>query len=159
MKQMRELLGYMLGGMLFVVLMPVVMWMVSGKPELWPVPMARCILSIVAMLGGLALSIWTIVYMRRVGKGNPLDAFGHEVAPRTSRLMTDGPYRMNRNPMLSGTLIYLIGVALWLWQWQAWIVWLIFLSIMMVQVMSEERRLRSDFGEEYTNYCHRTRRF
>ena len=35
------------------------------------------------MLGGLTLSVWTIAYMKLRGKGNPMDAFGHEVAPRT----------------------------------------------------------------------------
>jgi protein-S-isoprenylcysteine O-methyltransferase Ste14 len=40
--------------------------------------------------------------MKLRGKGNPMDAFGHEVAPRTQHLMTDGPYRLNRNPMLTG---------------------------------------------------------
>ena len=111
------------------------------------------------MIGGLTLSIWTIIYMRQYGNGNPMDAFGHEVAPRTQHLMTDGPYRLNRNPMLSGTLVYLAGVALWLWHWQAWLVWVAFLVIMLIQVASEERRLARDFGEEYERYRRRTRRF
>ena len=111
------------------------------------------------MLGGLALSVWTIVYMKRRGKGNPMDAFGHEVAPRTQHLMTDGPYRLNRNPMLSGTLLYLVGVVVWLWTWQALLVWVLFFAIMLVQVISEERRLHRDFGEEYDAYRHNTRRF
>lgn len=32
--------------------------------------------------------------MKHVGKGNPFDAMGHEVAPRTKHLMTDGPYKI-----------------------------------------------------------------
>ena len=31
--------------------------------------------------------------------------------------------------------------------------------IMFVQVLSEERRLRRDFGNEYDVYCRHTRRF
>ena len=73
--------------------------------------------------------------------------------------MTDGPYSLNRNPMLTGTLIYLIGFALWLCTWQAVIVWILFSAIMFIQVLSEERRLRRDFGNEYDAYCRRTRRF
>ena len=111
------------------------------------------------MLCGLLLSIWTIVYMKLRGKGNPMDAFGHEVAPRTQHLMTDGPYSLNRNPMLTGTLIYLIGFALWLCTWQAAAVWLLFFAIMFIQVLSEERRLHRDFGNEYDAYCRHTRRF
>ena len=93
------------------------------------------------------------------GNGNPMDAFGHEVAPRTKHLMTDGPYRLSRNPMLTGTFVYLIGICTWLWTWQALAVFIIFVVIMLVQVRTEESRLRRDFGEEYEAYCSRTGRF
>ena len=159
MKLLREIFGYLLGGLLFVAAMPTLMWIASGKPEAGPVNIVRACIAVLLMLGGLALSIWTIVYMKKQGKGNPMDAFGHEVAPRTQHLMTEGPYRLNRNPMLSGTLIYLAGVAVWLWRWQAWLVLAVFFAIMLVQVLSEERRLHRDFGEEYDTYCRHTRRF
>ena len=159
MKQLREILGYVLGGVLFVGLMPTVMWLASGMPPIVHIGALRAAIAGMLMVGGLVLSVWTIVYMKRRGKGNPMDAFGHEVAPRTQHLMTDGPYRLNRNPMLSGTLLYLVGVVVWLWTWQALLVWLVFFAIMMVQVVSEERRLRRDFGDEYEAYCRRTRRF
>ena len=32
-------------------------------------------------------------------------------------------------------------------------------TIMWLQVLTEEKRLRNDFGEEYDEYCKRTRRF
>ena len=159
MKTLREILGYFLGGVLFVGLMPTVMWLASGWPPIVHIGALRASITGLLMLGGLALSVWTIVYMKRRGKGNPMDAFGHEVAPRTQHLMTDGPYRLNRNPMLTGTLLYLAGVVVWLWTWQAWAVWAAFLAIMLLQVFSEERRLRRDFGEAYEAYCRRTRRF
>lgn len=159
MKQLREILGYLLGGLLFVVLMPTVMWLVSEMPAIVPVGAVRASITGLLMIGGLTLSIWTIVYMKRRGKGNPMDAFGHEVAPRTQHLMTDGPYRINRNPMLTGTLIYLAGVTIWLWSWQSCLVLVLFFAIMFVQVLSEERRLRRDFGNEYDAYCKHTRRF
>jgi protein-S-isoprenylcysteine O-methyltransferase Ste14 len=155
----REILGYLLGGLLFVALLPTVMWLASGMPKLEHIGAIRAAATGLLMLSGLALSVWTIVYMKRWGKGNPMDAFGHEVAPRTQHLMTDGPYRINRNPMLTGTLIYLAGIGVWLWCWQAWLVWILFFTIMLVQVLSEERRLRRDFGEEYEDYCRSTCRF
>ena len=159
MGKLCEFIGYLLGGLLFVALMPTLMWLASGMPALWPVGTARAIVAIILMLGGLSLSVWTIIYMKQRGKGNPMDAFGHEVAPRTKHLMTDGPYNFNRNPMLTGTLTYLAGVVVWLWTWQALLVWVLFFAIMLIQVISEERRLRRDFGEEYSDYCRRTRRF
>ena len=159
MKQLRDILGYLLGLVIFVGLMPTLMWLASGRPTFWSGVAAKDVVAWGLMLCGLLLSIWTIVYMKLRGKGNPMDAFGHEGAPRTQHLMTDGPYRLNRNPMLTGTLIYLIGFALWLCTWQAVAVWLLFFAIMFIQVLSEERRLHHDFGKEYDAYrCH-TRRF
>ena len=159
MKQLREILGYLLGGVLFVGLMPTVMWLASGMPPIVHIGALRASVTGLLMMGGLAQSVWTIVYMKRRGKGNPMDALGHEVAPRTQHLMTDGPYRLNRNPMLTGTLLYLAGWAVWLWTWQACVVWVAFFAIMFVQVLSEEKRLRRDFGEEYEQYCHKRLRF
>lgn len=159
MKQLREIADYLLGGLLFVALMPAVMWLASVMPVLGHVGVVKAVIIGLLMIGGLSLSVWTIIYMRRHGKGNPMDAFGHEVAPRTQHLMTDGPYRLNRNPMLTGTLTYLAGWVVWLWTWQACVVWAAFFVIMFVQVLSEEHRLRRDFGEEYESYCRNRRRF
>ncbi|MCR4965657.1 MAG: isoprenylcysteine carboxylmethyltransferase family protein [Bacteroidales bacterium] len=159
MRLFREILAYLIGGVLFVGLIPFLMWLCSMKPELWPLSIWRIILSVILIVIGLALSIWAIVYMRRKGDGNPLDAFGHEVAPRTKHLMTDGPYRLSRNPMLSGIFLYLIGICLWLWTWQSVLFFVLFVIVMSVQVYTEEKRLRRDFGEEYEEYCRSTGRF
>ena len=156
----KELAGYVLGGVIFVLLLPTIMWVVSGMPSMAVhIGVWRAVGTGLLILGGLSLSIWTIVYMKMRGKGNPMDAFGKEIGPRTQHLMTDGPYRLNRNPMLTGTLTYLAGWVVWLWTWQSLLVWGIFFVIMFVQVLTEEHRLKKDFGEEYEAYCKRTRRF
>lgn len=159
MKTLKEIFGYLLGGILFVCLIPSIMWLVSGRPELFTAETLRLVIGAILAIDGLAISVWSIVYMRYKGNGNPMDAFGHEVAPRTKHLMTDGPYRLSRNPMLTGTFVYLIGICTWLWTWQALAVFIIFVVIMLVQVRTEESRLRRDFGEEYEAYCRRTGRF
>lgn len=159
MKIFREILGYLIGGLLFVALIPTIMWLASGMPPIVHIGALRASITGLLMVGGITLSIWTIIYMKHRGKGNPMDAFGHEMAPRTQHLMTDGPYRFNRNPMLTGTLTYLAGVVVWLWTWQAVAVWGAFFAIMFFQVLSEEHRLQRDFGEEYKKYCRCTRRF
>ena len=158
-RKIREIAGYVLGGLMFVVLIPTLMWWVSGMPCLGQVPTWRLVIAIVLALFGLSLSVWSIVYMRRKGDGNPMDAFGHEVAPRTKHLMTEGPYRLSRNPMLTGSFIYFAGVCVWLWRWPALLVFVAFIGIMLLQVLSEEKRLRRDFGAEYEAYCRRTGRF
>lgn len=159
MKKLKEIAGYVLGGLMFVLLIPTVMWLVSGRPDYLAAPLWRRVIALILALVGLSLSVWSIVYMRYKGDGNPMDAFGHEVAPRTKHLMTEGPYRLSRTPMLSGSFIYYAGVCIWLWTWQALLVFVAFIAIMMLQVLSEEKRLRKDFGEEYEDYCRRTGRF
>jgi protein-S-isoprenylcysteine O-methyltransferase Ste14 len=159
MHKLREIAGYALGGSMFVLLIPTLMWLASGWPDLCAVTVWRMVIAIVLAVLGLLLSVWSIVYMRRKGDGNPMDAFGHEVAPRTKHLMTEGPYRLSRNPMLTGSFVYYAGVCVWLWSWRALLVFIAFIIIMLLQVRSEEKRLRKDFGEEYEAYCRRTGRF
>ena len=156
---MKQVFGYVLGFSIFIVGIPALMWWVAGMPALADLPFGRLYLAALIALMGLALSVWSIVYMKRVGKGNPFDAMGYEVAPRTKHLMTDGPYRMSRNPMLSGTYLYYIGVLIALWSWWALLVFAVIATIMMLQVRSEEKRLEADFGEEYLDYKKRTGRF
>ena len=121
---MKQVLGYFLGFAIFIIGIPALMWLVSGRPAFADLPTGRLYLSVLLAIAGLSLSVWSIIYMKRVGKGNPFDAMGHEVAPRTRHLMTDGPYKLSRNPMLS-----------------------------------EEKRLEADFGDEYLEYKKRTGRF
>ncbi len=159
MKKMREIAGYVLGGLMFVLLIPTLMWLASGRPHLGDIPVWRIVITVLLAVVGIALSVWSIVYMRHKGDGNPMDAFGHEVAPRTRHLMTDGPYRLSRNPMLTGSFVYYAGVCFCLWTWQALLVFAAFIAIMLLQVRSEEKRLLRDFGTEYEEYCRRTGRF
>ena len=156
---MKQVLGYVLGFSIFIVGIPALMWWVAGMPALADLPVGRLYLTTLIALAGLALSVWSIVYMKRVGKGNPFDAMGHEVAPRTKHLMTDGPYKMSRNPMLSGTYLYYIGVLIALWSWWSLLVFAVIATVMMQQVRSEEKRLEADFGQEYLDYKKRTGRF
>ena len=97
--------------------------------------------------------------MKRVGEGNPFDAYNHEVAPRTKHLMTDGPYRFSRNPMLVGVYIYDIGVLIWLQSLWPIAIFAVEIFLLTLQVRSEEKRLEEDFGEEYRLYKQSVRRF
>ncbi len=156
---MKQVLGYFLGFTIFIVGIPALMWWLAGMPSLSEVPVTRMYPAGLIALAGLALSIWSIVYMKRVGKGNPFDAMGHEVAPRTKHLMTGGPYKLSRNPMLSGTYLYYIGILIALWNWRVLLVFAVTASLMMLQVLSEEKRLEADFGQEYLDYKKKTGRF
>ena len=155
MKNARDIIGYIMGLILFIVLIPLLMWKLSGNVDPGT---GRIVVLVVLGVIGIALSIWSIVYMKIVGKGNPMDAFNHEVAPRTSELMTGGPYRICRNPMLLGVFIFYIGLVICLWSWQALVIFIAYVAIMMVQVSREEKRLEEDFGEAYREYKRRTKK-
>ena len=149
---MKNAIGYILGFLVFVAEIPAVMWWVSGKHFPWAPGLLWLIPSVILMVLGLALSIWSIVHMKKVGEGNPFDAYNHEVAPRTKHLMTDGPYKYSRNPMLVGIYIFDVGVLLWLMSWWAVTVFAAEVAFLTLQVQSEEKRLTADFGEEYLHY-------
>ena len=151
----REIVGYAVGFTLFVVVVPVIMWLASGGVH---PTFARVALCAILALAGLGLSVWSIVYMKRVGKGNPMDAFNHQVASRTSVLMTKGPYAICRNPMLLGVLLYYVGVVVLLGSAGALAVFVAYALIMAVQVAREEQRLEQDFGDEYRAYKETTKR-
>ncbi len=155
MKKVRDIAGYLIGLLLFVILIPLLMWKLSGDVDPGIIQ-AACFVVLAA--AGLGLSVWSIVYMKKVGKGNPMDAFNHEVAPRTVNLMTEGPYRICRNPMLLGVFIYYIGLIICLQSWKAAAVFIVYFAIMMVQVNREEKRLEQDFGEAYRDYCKKTKK-
>ena len=156
---MKQVLGYFLGFVIFIAGIPALMWWVAGAPALSDLPVGRLYLAGLIAVAGLVLSIRSIVHMKRVGKGNPFDAMGHEVAPRTRHLMTDGPYRWSRNPMLTGTYLYYIGILTALWNLWALLVFFVVAAVMMLQVRSEEKRLEADFGQEYLDYKKSTGRF
>ena len=149
---MRNVVGYILGFLVFVAGIPALMWVTSGRPFPWVPALPWAVISLILMIPGLALSIWSIVHMKRVGEGNPFDAYGHELAPRTRPLMTDGPYRFTRNPMLVGIYIYDLGVLLWLQSWWPLAIFAAEVILLTLQVRSEEKRLEADFGEEYLDY-------
>ena len=155
----RDLIGYLLGLIIFIIGIPFVMYFASGSPNIAKIGLLQLLMLMILAIVGIGLSVWSIAYMKNVGKGNPFDAFNHEVAPRTNTLMTDGPYGICRNPMLLGVFIYHVGVFIALLSIGALIVFVIEIIIMNVQVKREEQRLKEDFGKNYDEYVENSNRF
>lgn len=154
----RNIAGYVVGFLLFAVMVPSIMWLVSAQMRQVQPSFARTVICVVLAAVGLSLSVWSLVYMRTVGKGNPMDAFNHDLATRTSVLMTQGPYALCRNPMVLGVVIYYLGVMILLGSVGAVVVFALYAAIMTVQIRLEEKRLEDDFGEEYLAYKQSTKR-
>ena len=115
----------------------------SGLPAVW---LPRAAGGLLALLG-FALFAWCVVLFIRVGQGTlaPWDP--------TRSLVAAGPYRLVRNPMISGVALMLLGQALF-WGSRAAGAWAaaFFLINHVYFVLLEEPGLESRFGESYRAY-------
>lgn len=77
-----------------------------------------------------------------------------------SHLVTEGPFRMTRNPMYLGMLMWFVGVSVLLGTLSPFLfVALLFVLINYVIIPMEERSLREIHGQKYTDYRRRVRRW
>ncbi len=96
---------------------------------------------------GFTLFVWCINLFVIVGKGTlaPWDP--------TQKLVAIGPYRLVRNPMISGVALMLIGQSLF---WGSWVIGIWAGTFMLINhiyfIFSEEPGLEKRFGESYTYY-------
>ena len=78
----------------------------------------------------------------------------------TSTLVTDGVYRISRNPMYLGLLLLLIAWAIWLGTLSPWLVVPLFATIISItRITPEERSLEQVFGAAYVEYRRSVRRW
>lgn len=79
---------------------------------------------------------------------------------KTSSIVTNGVYRITRNPMYVGMALFLCAGAVMMWSPLALLGPLVFVVyISRFQIEPEERVLRERFGEVYADYCARVRRW
>lgn len=97
--------------------------------------------------------IWSNVFLFKIGKGGPADGLGVSISPQTKKLVTIGPYRYSRNPMVFGAFSLYVSIVIFLNSIISLISLLIFLFIAINYLrLSEEKRLLKDFGDEYMDY-------
>lgn len=133
------------------VLVPLVVLLRSGSDFGWGLGEIVAVLSALLGLGliapGFALWLWTVRLFARIGRGTlaPWD-------PPQS-LVTDGPYRHVRNPMITAVLTVLAGEAM-LFGSPLLLIWLaIFFAINCVFfLLREEPSLELRFGDDYRTY-------
>ncbi|MBU6489629.1 MAG: isoprenylcysteine carboxylmethyltransferase family protein [Burkholderiales bacterium] len=104
---------------------------------------------------GLAIAVAAIVRFRQARTTtNPMDP------SKASRLVTDGVFRISRNPMYLGLVLLLIGWAVWLGSASPWLVPPLFVTVItVVQIIPEERALGQRFGDQYRSYQQRVARW
>ncbi len=127
----------------------------SSGPRLYLWVELRSALSLVLTLTGLALAFaGRSAFKRAKTTANPMRP------EQSSALVVDGVYRYTRNPMYLGLLLVLLGFAVYLaalYSLSGPLLFVLYLSYF--QIKPEEMMLQQKFGEAYTQYCQRVRRW
>lgn len=76
-----------------------------------------------------------------------------------TELVTEGIYRFSRNPAFVGFGLLYVGFAMLFPTWLTIPITVVALLFFHLQVMSEERYLKEQFGEVYVEYAKRTLRY
>lgn len=114
-----------------------------------PVPAMGFMVMFLAMAWGG----WALLVLLRAGNDPRPDRPDHVI-------VASGPYKLGRNPIYLGFVMFLAGVALYagtLWAWLA--VGGVFLALDRLVVRREEAYLRRRFPASYTPYAARIRRW
>ena len=75
-------------------------------------------------------------------------------------LLTGGAYRLSRNPMYTGLAIAYLGLALLFGSWWPLTLWpLVLVTVRQLVIHPEEHYLIQRFGQAYTDYQARVRRW
>jgi protein-S-isoprenylcysteine O-methyltransferase Ste14 len=157
-KLYRYIFGYIVG-IIFVFLFPFLLYKLNSATDvLIGIKIInniylQIIISTPFLLTGLLLGIWSNIFLFKIGKGGPTDGFGVAVTPRTKKLVTEGPYRYSRNPMVFGAFLAYFGLAIYLDSLICILVLIFFFILMIIYLkLIEEKRLLKDFGHEFIEY-------
>jgi protein-S-isoprenylcysteine O-methyltransferase Ste14 len=159
----RHIAGYALGMVIFVILIPYSIWYLSStgyyifKISIIPLNYARIIVSTLLFIYGAIFVIWSNIFLLLRGKGGPTGIARISISPQTKKLVTGGPYKYTRNPMVFGTNLIYISIAIYLNSLGCLIVLIIFFLIIVKYVVAtEEKRLLNDFEADYKKYKENT---
>lgn len=75
---------------------------------------------------------------------------------RGQTVVTTGPYRYIRHPMYAGAIFFFLGTPLLLGSWWGFLLAPIFLILLSIRILHEERMLRAEL-HGYTEYAARVR--
>lgn len=158
-KVKKMILGYIIGGLLVIGLVPSVIYITSSlldkvyRLEIFQNSEIKWILIILLLIIGVIYGIWSIMIQNIIGKGGPVEIGNIEISPKTENLVVSGPYKNTRNPMLFGTFLIYLAFALFINSLTSVIlVCAIFVFMLSVVVKLEEKRLLKDFGNQYEEY-------
>lgn len=132
----------------------------AAVERFWPAParpagalLAGQVAGAVLLVSGVGLAAWSLALFRRART----TTIPGELS---SQLVTAGPYRFSRNPMYVALgLVYLGEAGLLAQVWPLLLFPLIVIYLQRSIIPVEEARLQERFGERYTGYQARVRRW
>lgn len=107
----------------------------------------------------LPLLVWGYMQYRLVGRlRTARGGGGPGMSNPPERLVTNGPYRLTRNPMYLGHLIFFLGLAL-LFSGPAWLVFVAHLVWFDRRARRDESHMHELFGSDYDAYRTQVKRW
>ena len=158
-KKTKYIIGYIVGFLIFMIVIPLIVYVISQiENRFFEIPIIgmdiiRIVITILLFVIGMVFTLWSNLDLFRKGKGGPTDVFNVEISPRTKLLVTGGPYRFTRNPMVFGVNSIYFAIAFFVNSLASLVFCASFLSIIIVYLKrTEEKRLLKDFGDAYFDY-------
>jgi protein-S-isoprenylcysteine O-methyltransferase Ste14 len=100
---------------------------------------------IAALAAGLIVAVWARGRLGGNWSATVTIKDGHD-------LIRTGPYAWVRHPIYSGLLLALLGTAITIGEWRAFVALAFFAASFVFKLRLEERFLGEAFGEDYTQY-------
>jgi protein-S-isoprenylcysteine O-methyltransferase Ste14 len=116
---------------------------------LWRVGLWPFWLGAALTVGGLLFAIWAREHLGRNWSRSVSIKQDHE-------LITSGPYAVVRHPIYTGSLAGFLGIAIAISEVRGFVAFVLFYLMFWAKLSKEEQWMRSQFGETYTKYVHRT---
>ena len=116
------------------------LWLVG----LWPFWLGAAI-----TIAGLLFAVWAREHLGSNWSRSVTIKQGHE-------LITTGPYAVVRHPIYTGILTGFLGMAIAISQVRGFIAFVLIFLALWIKLRMEEQWMRSQFGEMYATYAHKT---
>lgn len=141
---------------LVAALIALTMWSLSAYQPSLPISSeVKLFLAIALVIIGALFDLSGLLAFRRSKTTiNPMSP------DKTSALVTEGIYRITRNPMYVGLVLFLTAWAIYLsnlWPFFGPVLFVIYIN--RFQIQPEESALKNKFGSEYIAYTDRVRRW
>jgi protein-S-isoprenylcysteine O-methyltransferase Ste14 len=116
---------------------------------LWPAGLWPFWIGAAVTVGGLLFAVWARQYLG----GNWSSAV---TIKQDHELITIGPYALVRHPIYTGILTGFLGTAIALSQVRGFVGFVLIFLVLWPKLRKEEEWMRSQFGDTYATYAHRT---